>query len=53
MKTSVLRDEQNPVEESALILAKLSLIKRILLTCSSDEIRAWKRNTEKSEALVA
>ena len=38
---------------SALVLAELSLIKRILLTCSRDEIRTWEGNTKESEALFA
>ena len=39
--------------QSALILAELSLIKRVLLTCSSPEIRTGKAHTEKCVAILA
>tara|TARA_B100001769_G_C21743300_1_gene407651 strand:+ start:125 stop:547 length:423 start_codon:yes stop_codon:yes gene_type:complete len=53
LKTSLLRDEQNPVEESALILTELSLIQGILLASHRHEVTTREGNAEKSEALIA
>ncbi len=53
MKTSLLREEQNPVEESVLILTELSLIKSILLASHRHQVTTREGNTKESEALVA